>query len=95
MLQGLSAQRLGEPRAEEVLRSSPVVLLGVGPGAAHALSTPGIHTVFDLAGSSTFEAAATVLHAVADSAGDGAGNRALPADLFTTAPSGSVESVPD
>ena len=41
----------------EVLRSSPVVLLGVGPGAAHALSTLGIHTVFDLAGSSTFEGA--------------------------------------
>jgi hypothetical protein len=51
---------------EKVLSSSPEVLLGVDGAAVHALSGLsglGIATVFDLAGSSTFAAAATVLGA--------------------------------
>jgi hypothetical protein len=71
----------------EVLRDSPTVLLGVDVGAAHALDTLGIHTVFDLAASSTFGAAATVLRTETEPvAGDGQ----LPADLFTSPPTGPL-----
>lgn len=77
---------------DEVLRSSPGVLLGVGPDAAHALSTLGIATVFDLAGSSTFGAAATVLRVATD--GD-ARSGALPGDLFAAPTSGPIEAAPD
>lgn len=80
---------------DEVLRSAPTVLLGVGPDAARALGTLGIRTVFDLAGSSTFDAAATVLRGAADPAEGGARNGALPADLFATPPRGAIESVPE
>lgn len=79
---------------DEVLRSSPDVLLGVGPDAAHALGTLGIGTVFDLAGSSTFDAAATVLRGATDPGDGRARNGALPADLFVTPPTGAIETVP-
>src|SRR4051794_1402196 len=78
----------------ELLRASPTVLLGVNANAAHALSTLGIRSVFDLARSSTFGAADSVLRAVTDPmAGEVDGQ--LPADLFTTPPSGPTEAVPE
>jgi hypothetical protein len=57
----------------QVLRSSPDVLLGVGPDAAHSLRTLGINTVFDLAGSSTFGAATTVVRGVTGDSAFGSG----------------------
>jgi hypothetical protein len=73
----------------EVLRSSPDVLLGVGPGAVHALNLLGIETVYDLARSATFAAAAAVVRAATDPASVEAREGQLPADLFA-----HPESVP-
>ena len=68
--------------ARQVLRSSPDVLLGVGPAAVAALSRLGIQTVFDLARSATFAAAAQVLRAAHDPASVEARTGELPSDLF-------------
>jgi hypothetical protein len=78
----------------EVLRADPTVLLGVDAGAAHALGVLGIRSVADLARSATFGAAATVLGAVTGTA-EGPGDGHLPGDLFTTPPTGPIETVPD
>ncbi|MFI5074413.1 MAG: hypothetical protein ACHP7G_05255 [Actinomycetales bacterium] len=69
---------------EKVLSSSPDVLLGVDGAAVHALSGLsglGIATVFDLAGSSTFAAAAAVLGAGREAPGFGPRHRRHPSRL--------------
>lgn len=79
----------------EVLRSSPQVLLGVDAAAVHALTGLGINTVFDLAGSSTFGAASTVLRAVVNPANAGHAGDQLPSDLFAVPRAGMVQDAAD
>jgi hypothetical protein len=69
----------------DVLRASPAVLLGLGPGAAEALRQLGIDTVFDLARSSTFAAANLVLDAARDPSTPEARLGALPSDVLASA----------
>lgn len=78
----------------EVLQATPDVLLGVGPGAVHVLQQLGVDTVFDLARSSTFGAAAQVQQAATDP--DSVDSRAgdLPTDLFTKAPVVPIAQTP-
>jgi hypothetical protein len=66
----------------EVLRSSPQVLLGVEPFAVETLQSMGIHSVFDLASSSTFAGAEVILRAAQDPQAPSAKVGRLPADLF-------------
>ena len=66
----------------EVLRSAPTVLLGVGPGAGEVLGRLGIDTVFDLACSTTFAAAALVQRAATDTSSVEARTGTLPGDLL-------------
>ncbi len=84
----------------EVLRSSPQVLLGVAPAAVEALSGLGITSVFDLAASSTFAAAATVLAAGQASADGGRvpggeTGAELAGDLFSTPPNDATADAAD
>jgi hypothetical protein len=67
----------------KVLRSSPEVLLGVGPAAAAALSRLGIESVYDLARSATFAAAGQVQRAAHDPASVEARTGELPSDVFS------------
>ena len=73
----------------DVLRSSPRVLLGVESFAAETLASLGVETVFDLALSSTFAGAETVLRAAEDPATPSARVGRLPSDLFA-APAGTA-----
>lgn len=78
----------------EVLRSTPDVLLGVGPGAVATLSNLGIHTVFDLARSSAFRAADVVVRAASDAESAESRTGELPGDLFTAPQTGSLADAP-
>ena len=66
----------------EVLRSSPRVLLGVESFAIETLQSMGIHSVFDLASSSTFAGAEVIVRAAHDPEAPAAKVGRLPADLF-------------
>ena len=68
----------------DVLRASPDVLLGLGPGAAHGLTGLDIDTVFDLARSSTFAAATLVLDAARDPSTPESRLGALPSDVLAS-----------
>lgn len=80
---------------QEVLNSAPDVLLGVDGAAVHALNGLGIATVFDLAHSSTFAAAVTVLRAGREAPANGNAGAGLAGDLFITPPTGTVENAWD
>ena len=73
----------------DVLRSSPRVLLGVESFAVETLASLGVESVFDLALSSTFAGAETVLRAAEDPATPSARVGRLPSDLFA-APAGTA-----
>lgn len=79
----------------QLLRAAPNVLLGVGPDAAHGLSTLGIGTVFDLARSSAFAAAVLVLGAASDAESAESRLGELPADLFTAPPAVAPADAPE
>jgi hypothetical protein len=74
----------------DVLRASPALLLSLGPGAVAGLQQLGIETVFDLARSATFAAAALVLAAGSDPSTPESRVGALPSDVLVPAATASI-----